>query len=144
MEKYSISQAARKGVAAIVKEAEKDGFVLLERSENPIAIVVPLSISGYSKFTEFLIDLDSKDLLEYGKDNKLYDFIYVMRKLNRLVEDTVSFDKILSDSDSIHKFKAVTLAQFKELMYDELVELSKTVFEEFINSKDGVKILNKL
>jgi hypothetical protein len=138
MEKYSISQAARKGVAAIVKEAEKDGFVLLERSENPIAIVVPLSISGYSKFAEFLVNLDLNELLEYGKDDKLQDFIYVMRKLTGIVKSK----RRIKELSELDEGTQAELKRRQEYLSVRLGEFTEELFKE-LNIEEGTKLIYK-
>jgi len=47
---YGITEANRRGISGCVKDAERDGAVLLRRDKVPVCLMMPLSITGISKF----------------------------------------------------------------------------------------------
>ena len=53
--KYALGKVQVTGVSKIVREAEENGMVVLERNGQRVALVVPLSPSGFGKFVKRLI-----------------------------------------------------------------------------------------
>ena len=53
--KYALGKVQVTGVSKIVREADENGMVVLERNGQRVALVVPLSPSGFGRFVKRLL-----------------------------------------------------------------------------------------
>lgn len=84
---FSIGEAARKGIAGVVKAAEADGLVVLKRSEQPVAIVLPLTPVGYAKYIDKISGFIDADLSSKKIPDELLAMVYLIRGLQQMQKD---------------------------------------------------------
>ena len=59
---YAISDISKKGINSVIRSASEDGYSLISRNSEPVALVMPLSAMGLRRFYEsFFADMSSKE-----------------------------------------------------------------------------------
>lgn len=78
---YSISEAHKKSISSIVKEAEREGFVVLNRNDAPVAIVIPLQLVAHQNYIKKLSELIETDIKSDSVPEEYKSFAYFLRAM---------------------------------------------------------------
>lgn len=87
IQSYSIGEAAKKGIASVVKAAEADGLVVLKRNEQPVAIVMPITPIGYARYIEKISHVIDADITSKKVPDELLAMAYLIRGLHQMQRD---------------------------------------------------------
>ncbi|MFH1052403.1 MAG: hypothetical protein V1779_15900 [bacterium] len=91
--RFGIAEAQKKGVGKLVHLAEDNGFVMLERSTQPVAFIIPVTPIGYKIFIDKIRALLDTDIKTGRVPEEILGLTYVLRGATEMTA-TMFNDKI--------------------------------------------------
>lgn len=96
-----IGEAHKIGIAGLIRSAESDGLIMLQRSETPVAILVPLTFNGFMRFMENFVETAKEDLSNPNLPLEKREFLYAFKNLSNLFISQIGIPK----NEEVEKIK---------------------------------------